>query len=328
MAYKRKSYRGRNTWGNTWAKRAKTVARVARYAYKAYNGSGKTKTSQRSSAPAPLTSHFDARTVYRKRRMPYAKKRRWIRQKRSVNAVLNSRLGTNVSLLRNNGTSSNAIGAQAFLAFTQFDSDQRTLLADAVHRLQPELPLLGVQPGQGTQKFVVVGTMMNVLLRNTTATGVAYLDIYYWTAKRDVPTAEFASINSMWSSGFNYNVINSKAGESPLVFTDPGVTPWANPVMRKFVNITMKRRVRLPAGADTEISLRSPRNWYNSGEQFNDMKSMLRGVTGGILIVFRGGPTGTSQSEAQTIAFTQERTAYYKVLQGNVMTAGDAGNGQ
>lgn len=301
------------------------VYRAAR-TFRSMAGSG-SGARTRSSAPRPVTTQFDSRTVYRKRRMPYRKKRRWIRQKRSVNAVLNKRLATNVHMLRFNGTTTNAVGQQNYIGFALFDTEQRSSLSEAVDRLQPDLPdLMTVIPPK-VKKYVVVGSMMNAILRNTSESGVAYVDVYYWRAKRDVPAAEFVSLNSIWSQGFGYNVVNTGlAPDSALVHTDPGVTPWANPAMRKFVEIYKKTRIRLGSGQDTELSIRSPKNWYNNGEFFHDQKSLIRGVTNGVLIVFRGGPSATSQSESQTLRWTFERTAYYKVLENSVRTAGETGH--
>lgn len=267
--------------------------------------------------------------------MPYRKKRRWIRLKRSVNAVIDKRLATNVLHLRDTNptvletaNSPTVQESQHYIGSltTMFDYQSRQEISEAVNRMQPEMP--GVDtPAGGHNKYVVVGWMMNITIRNITATPcVAYLDCYYWRAKRDVPLTEFPHMGTMWVAGFDYNIWNTAPVPkgSPLSHSDLGATPWANPAMRKFVDIYKKTRIRLGQGQDTELSLRSSKSWYNSGEVFNDTKSMIRGVTQGILVVFHGGPTAVSNAERVQLSASRTRTLYYKVLQNSVRTAGEA----
>lgn len=260
--------------------------------------------------------------------MPYRKKRRWIRLKRSVNAVIDKRLATNVLHLRkiNPGVVTAAAGQQAALAIVMFDFELRQEISAAVNRMEPPMP--GVDtPAAGYNKHAVVGWMMNTIIRNTTTTpSVAYLDVYYFRTKRDVPLVEFANLQSMWQNGFDINMYNEAPVPtgSPLDFNDLGVTPWANPAMRKFLDIYMKKRIRLGAGQDTELSLRSSKTFYNNGEIFQDQKSLIRGVTQGMLVVFHGGPTATSNAESVQLSASATRTVYYKVLQNSVRTAGES----
>lgn len=267
--------------------------------------------------------------------MPYRKKRRWIRLKRSVNAVIDKRLATNVLHLRDvnpqvrsSATAQGQSGEQRAFGstFTMFDYVSRQEISAAVNRMQPEMP--GVDaPVDGYNKYVVVGWMMNIIIRNVTDTpSIAYLDCYYWRAKRDVPSVEFADMENMWANGFDYNMWNTAPVPkgSPLDYSDVGATPWANPAMRKFVEIYKKTRIRLGQGQDTELSLRSSRSWYNNGEAFNDAKSMIRGVTQGILVVFHGGPNKVTNAEIVQLSASRTRTVYYKVLQNSVRTAGES----
>lgn len=207
-----------------------------------------------------------------------------------------------------------------------FDYTSRQEIAAAVDRMQPEMP--GVDtPAPGHNKFVIVGWMMNIIIRNVTQTpSVAYLDVYYWRAKRDVPIAEFPDMEAMWANGFDYNLWNTAPTPkgSPLDYSDLGATPWANPAMRKFVDIYKKTRIRLGQGQDTELSLRSSKSVYNNGEIFQDQKSMIRGVTQGILVVFHGGPNAVTNAEIVQLSASRTRTVYYKVLQNSVRTAGES----
>lgn len=260
--------------------------------------------------------------------MPYRRKRRWIRLKRSVNAVIDKRLATNVLHLRRvNPTVITApSGGQGAVHVVMFDASIRAEISDAVDRMEPIMP--GVEtPAAGHNKHAVVGWIMNTIIRNTTAEPtVAYLDVYYFRTKRDVPLVEFANMGTMWVDGFNINMYNEATAPkgSPLDHSDLGVTPWANPAMRKFLDIYMKKRIRLGAGQDTELSLRSSKTIYNNGEIFQDQKSFIRGVTQGMLIVFHGGPTTITNAESVQLTASTTRTVYYKMLQNSVRTAGES----
>lgn len=318
--------------GTGWGNAIRNVATAGRAIYKGVRmyrryragGSDTRRNTTQSSAPPPVTAHYDSRIVYRKRRMPYRKKKQWIRTKRQVNAVLNGRLATNVLLARNFNSSvfnSESRKQNAFGITLNGLADLENV-AGRVASLQPDNSILPTVGNIGRQKFVIVGSMTTVLMRNISEV-TAVVDVYYWTTKRDVPLAEFSDINQLWSLGFGYNVANFPIGGSTLIHTDLGVTPWANPGMRRFLRIYQKRRIRLGAGADTELTLRTAKSYYSPGQQFMDQKSLSRGYTQGMLIVFHGMPGAESSAEPISLAVTQTSTHYYKVLQNAVMTSGD-----
>lgn len=302
-------------------------------------GRSGTKSVQRSTAPAPITFQRDVSTVYRRRRMPRGKKRKWIGLKRRVNAVIDKRLATHVLHLSDDAPliRTTLVNQQTYYGgLTLYDYATRTAVAQAVDRLQPEQPELPVTNAQLAHKHVIVGSMNNLVIKNLSEIGVAYIDVYYWRAKRDVPRTEFTNIELMFASGFSYNVANYPVGGNVFTWSDVGATPWANPAFRKFIEIRMKRRIRLSAGSDTELSLRSPRNFYNSGEYFQDQKSMIRWKTEGIFLVFRGDPyivtsgdppvTESFHARSLALQFSRQRTIYYKVLQDAMRTAGEQVN--
>lgn len=294
---------------------------------KTFSGS-RTRTAQRTTAPAPVTTQFDVRTVYKRRRMPYRKKKRWIRQKRSVQAVIDKRLATNVLHLTDAVplSRSNASGSQTYYGgLTLMDFPVRAQVAGAVDRLQPPNPQIGTVTGRA--KHVIVGQMNNLTISNVSGEGVAYMDLYYWRAKQNCPAAEFADIEAIWSQGFTTNVLNAPTtGGTTVAATDYGITPWANPGWRKYVQVYMKRRIRLPAGQSTELSLRRSKNEYMGPHTLDDQLALMRGKTEGIFIVWTGEPyfdTVYQRARIQNLVFSRVRTLYYKVLQSSVPTAGE-----
>lgn len=318
-----------------WAPYAVPAARTAMRLYRnrASNGSQRRRTVRRSTAPAPITFQRDASTVYRKRRMPPRKKKRWVRLKRNVNAVINKRLATNVLHLTDIAplvvTSADG-GQQYYGGLSLLDAPVRSAVADAVDRYAPPTGAGIVTPIIHRRKWVVVGMMNNLTIKNNSTEGVAYLDLYYWRAKKNCPTAEASSIETLWTTGFQANAYNNAGtGSSTVAATDYGMTPWANPGWREYVDVYMKRRIRLSAGSDTELSLRSGKNFYSPGNILQDNLSLIRGKTEGIFVVFAGDPhivtppTTATRARPQTLVFSRVRTLYYKVLEGSLPTAGE-----
>lgn len=318
-----------------WAPYAVPAARAAMRTYRnrSYNGSQRRRTVRQSTAPAPITYQRDASTVYRRRRMPMRKKRTWIRLKRNVNAVINKRLATNVLHLTDTAPMviTNADGAQQYYGgLTLLDAPVLSSVASAVDRYAPPTGSGIVTPIIQRRKWVIVGQMNNLTIKNNSTEGVAYLDLYYWRTKKNCPSAEASSIETLWTTGFQTNAYNNAGtGSSTVAATDYGMTPWANPGWREYVQVYMKRRIRLSAGQDTELSLRSSKNYYSPGNILVDNLSLIRGKTEGIFVVFAGDPhivtppTTTTRSRPQTLVFSRVRTLFYKVLEGSLPTAGE-----
>lgn len=225
-------------------------------------------------------------------------------------------------------TRTNDVGKQTYYGgLTLLDAPVRSSVQQAVDRLQPSNPSVATPVGRG--KHVVVGMMNNLTITNTSAEGTAYIDVYYWRTKKNLAANQYFSIENLWTAGFTQNVENIPVtGGDSLIAADLGVTPYANPAWRMYIETYMKRRIRLPAGQSTEMSLRSPKNFYSSGESLTNQLSLIRGKTEGIFIVFTGDPyqptTGSPvRARQQTLIFTRVRTLYYKVLQGSVTTAGE-----
>lgn len=267
--------------------------------------------------------------------MPRGKKKRWIRMKRNVNTVLNKRLATNVLHLTDAMplVVNNTEGFQGFYGgLTLLDSAVRARVQEAVNRVAPG-PGAGITgPAGDRRKHVVVGMMNNLTIKNVSETGVAYIDLYYWRAKKNCAMAEYSNIEDLWINGFTANAYNnpSATGTSSTVSaTDYGITPWASPGWREFVQVYMKRRIRLAAGSDTELSLRTGKDYYSPGEYLYNELSLIKGKTEGIFVVFTGDPyvvtppNTTTRSRQQRLVMSRVRTLYFKLLEGSLNTAGE-----
>lgn len=301
---------------------------------RSYNGSQRARTTgRRTTAPGPVTFQRDVSTVYRRKRMSRGKKKRWIRMKRNVNSVINKRLATNVLHLTDAMplVAASSEGGQGYYGgLTLLDSSVRARVQEAVDRYAPPTGAGIVTPTAYRRKHVIVGMMNNLTIKNASSAGVAYIDLYYWRAKKNCAIGDYPNIEDLWITGFQVNAYNNAGtGSTTVAATDYGVTPWANPGWRQYIQVYMKRRIRLAAGSDTELSLRTGKDFYSPGEVLMDQLSLIRGKTEGIFVVFAGDPyvvtdpSTTTRARAQRLVMSRVRTLYYKVMEGSLPTAGE-----
>lgn len=252
--------------------------------------------------------------------MPYRKKKSWINTKRKVNAVINQRLGTH-SLVRNgtfNGVANlNEQGISGeHEIFTRPDLAE---LAEKVFRLQPATQAAVTNAPVNGYKFVVTGWSINTTIRNA-GDSVVFIDMYYWYAKRDVPLAEYPNVTSMFTTGFNQQAHNLEPGD-PTDFAMTayrfGTNPFMNPAFKRFLQIYKKVRIRVPVGGTFEIAQRSGRDEYIGGDQFLDQKSLVRGKSKGVFMIYHGPPFEGALTDNSAIEHTVCKNFYFKVLMNN-----------
>lgn len=281
----------------------------------------------RSSDPPPLTGEHDYRNVYRKKRMPWRKKKKWVSFKRKVNSVLDRRLGTNALLITRSSIIGAPAGAQAGIpGHIVLDRQDLSELKDRVASVSPLTPLL---IPASNMRYTVTGTFVESIHRNTTENTI-FVDLYYWRVKRDVPLSEFANFNdvitAVTGSTANFNQTTGSGG-STLTAGDLGWTPFLSTAAHRFLEIYNKRRVKVSPGGVFQVTQRSSRNVYVKADEFLDAKSLVRGMTHGVYMMMYGAPSGVvgvpGQAAASQLSSVVHKTYYYKVLQNNYETRGE-----
>lgn len=289
----------------------------------------RTRSSRPSTDPAPLTGEHDYRNVYRKKRMPWRRKKRWVNFKRKVNSVVDSRLGTHAILITRSSLLGGAAGDQAgvpgHIVLDRSDLDE---IRQRVAAIVPIAPGQAV-PAEGNLAYTISGSFVESTHTNT-STNTIFVDLYYWRTKRDVPIAEFPWFNDLITStsgtSSNFNLATGSGG-STLAAGDLGWTPFLSPATHRFLEIYNKRRIKVNPGGVFQITQRSSRNIYVRNDTFLDSKSLVRGMTHGVYMMMYGAPT-TAPNRAGQAAVSQlssviHKTFYYKVLQNNYSTRGE-----
>lgn len=295
----------------------RAIARTARFA----RSFTRTRSSRPSSDPPPLTGEHDYRNVYRKKRMPYGKKRKWKSFKRKVNAVIDKRIGTQCVKITTGSQVSAGVSSQGGIAdhvtFNRYDLRE---IRDRAYAAGGPYPT-GVT--EADIRYVISGTFTESTHTNVSANTI-FIDLYYWRTKRDVPTAEFSQINSLFGTTQgrvnNFNPTTG-AGGSPLDPGDLGWTPFVSPAVHKFLEIYNKRRVKVSPGGVFQITQRSSNNRYIKADAFMDAKSLVRGLSHGVYMIMYGAPTTdvgvNGQAGVSALSSVYHKTYFFKVLQTN-----------
>lgn len=175
-------------------------------------------------------------------------------------------------------------------------------------------------------RFIVSGWMCETQVVNN-GTSVAYIDMYYYRTKKDVPVPffgnGFGSPAAVWDIGNAVMSSNVPSGGSTLDKFDYGVTPFNNSTFAKYIQITRKVRVKLGPGGVTQVETRSGRNYFISWED-NSGKAMTKNMTEGIFMVFYGTPAPLVDTVAQpvTLSFSTNVNYTYRMLQSTAVTGG------
>jgi len=319
------AYMRRNRLTRTAFQYGAGAARGTRRTVKSARSTTRNRSSRQSRDPPPLTGEHDYRNVYRKKRMPWRKKKKWINFKKKVNAVIDKRVGTHANLITRSSIRAAVAGTQTNVTvhtvLDRFDFEE---LRDRVAAISPGTSIS--IPGN-TMRYVISGTFVESTHTNTSS-NVIFVDLYYWRTKRDVPTAEFANFEALITSttGSSPNWAGGPAG-SPLVPSDLGWTPFVSVAAHRFLEIYNKRRVKVNPGGVFQVTQRSSRNIYVKNDVFMDQKSLVRGMTHGVYMVVYGAPTAGvppgSQASASELASTVHKTFYWKVIQNNYDTRGE-----
>lgn len=323
------------------ARRGRTPAgrlSLARYAgtipslWARYRGTGsrtRTSTSRTSTNPPPITGEHDSRTVYRKRRMPGRRRRRWVSFVRRTQAVISKALSpsflirTRAATVTTSANKQNWYQGHCVLGYASADSEFTDVAAlrDRVGIIATNGTGTGILP----DRFIVTGYMVETQVSNT-GTTTAYIDMYYWRTKRNVPSTikgfTFSSPIAVWQAALQDMQPNVPVLGSTLDPSDYGNTPFQSTNFAKYVSIWKKVRVKLGPGGVTQVEQRSGRNRFINAE-FMEPYSLLGGTTEGILMITYGTPSATNQyADPVTLCFSTNVNYTYRVLMAATTTGG------
>lgn len=304
------------------------VASAARSAFKTFRSRTNTRTrGSKRSYPLPITGESDFRSVYKRKRYPRGRKKRWVGFVRKVKHVIHKSVAPQFNVLLRNLTVAQAAGTQACNdIFTVLGSNSAVshfadiayLFERALANRIPDNALLPLTIKQN-MRLVVSGWMAECCISNTGET-LVYLDCYYWRCKRNVKKETLALTNLFAQSlaDVNENMV-ATATETGLSITDYGVTPFQGVEFAKCINIWKKTRIKIGPGGTTQLEMRSGKDHVRNFS-FDEDYSMLAGVTEGIFFIQYGAPgVLTPQTSGSTLVFSTNTNYTWRVVQDNRM---------
>lgn len=301
---------------------AKLAYRAVPYIYRGYNtytrlrqryggGRGSTMTRRNGVRSNAITHQHDVRKVYQRKRMPYRKKKQWVRFVRKVKAVQLKTHGKRHVVLNDSSGVSIASNVQGYGSFVVYgitgsgtgghNDMTRIAAADSAN--------FGVASKVHFNSAVLDLTFSNV---GGESASTIELDIYEFYYRR---TNNFANMTDL---ALNLLATSPNIGAG-LSLTTVGTTFFQVPQLGEYVRITKKTKFFVPIDDQMTYQMRDPGNKvFNTQDFVTDgtvNESGKRGWTKGIAFIAKGVPTLASGAGAIEYAWGVTRTYSYSVIQ-------------
>lgn len=277
------------------------VINAARLGYRAYQGYGAVKRkfgemmqSKQPVAPTPVTTQFDTKTLYRRKRASRAFRRKARRYrsfvKKSIGAVDTRNEKQRVLFYDNFRMTTTANTQGCFLAyFNLYGGNTGTAGMRDLYNMETGL---GDAVNSMTRTYYR-SALMEVAIKNTDATNGMYVDVYYYTCRKDFKPS--VSFQSLFDGSFT-NLPTNMGGLSQT-----GGTYGASPFLAKewtgFFKIFKKTTTLLGAGNQMDFTLSKKKNFVVEFAKVNDYGA-LKGLTIGCVVIIYGLPNSAVDGTA------------------------------
>lgn len=307
---KRRSYATRRVPMGAIGSAVRMAVNAARV-YRSYKGKGR-------STERGITGQHDVRSIYRYKRMPYKKRKRWVRAVKRDTAMDMRKLSSTTSVF--NST----------LDITWADNDQRSLRAH-LYGLNGD----GDSPGEvgcndvsrvaesdtrvdeQTEKMIFSSGVLDITMVNR---GNVQLEVdVYKVINRG------SKHGTSWGNDVNAAATVTTTTPSVTIpapsdygINTRGVTPFAFPYLSSIgKKIVRKTKYFLPVGNTATINLRDPKNrWMNGATIFKDSSYVASNVTQTLIFIAKA-VAGEAAEATKRLVVGTTRTYVYKVLENN-----------
>jgi len=333
---------GRNKIGSFMKNWRSTLPQRQRFRQRTRAGSGQGR--GRSHTGAGITQQHDARSIYRKHRMPRRMKRRWKGFCRKVQAVSERDLGSrtvvyNKSQPFTNSTANNQ--GLGYLALYSANGTGDSFMAD-LHNIvmNDNTGVTNLRATGGfiyeTSKFIFKSAVLDITLRNTSVVHTALGDTAAAEAKLEVDfyeiisrrewndtSAVYSDITGCFTKGSldTVDISGGAVAASSLELTDRGTTPWDLPSALSYFGIKILKKTKyfVENGGTMTYQCRDPKRRVSTQEKLEKTEGGNKpGWSRHILIIFKLVPGLTihptnvgSYTESITIGMT--RKFFYKI---------------
>lgn len=273
----------------------------------------------------PLTNQRDMGTMYRRKRMPYRRRKRWISFKRKVQAVTQQMTGKlqNIILRGGNVTSlankQTGYGGHCVMGLNgDGDTNDVSYLFDRANTF------LGGGFLKTAMKIQVTGWMCETQIQNESAAETSspsgvWCDLYYWRCKRRISSIT-DSFLGVWTEALGDLSSTVPIGGSILDWNDYGITPFQGG-LAKGITIWKKVRTYLPPGGVTQIETRSGKNYsrvWGTDEEYS-----MDTCTEGVFMIFYGTPSTTNATaDPVNVRLSTNKNYTWRIIQNNINAGG------
>lgn len=249
---------------------------------------------KRGSSGRGVTSQYDRTTVYRKRRMPKRKARRWKRFVKKAAAAADRGLGSKTQVFNDQVAfeSGNEESEQLVKAITLYG------LRDAIRPYNNDLARIATDPTIGnTGRILFKSGILDVTVANQSTDGngsgtAVEVDVYLIKANRSFGVIG-ANLDLIDIFDNEINETNQITTQQPFNIRTRGVTPWdMTAALGSYkVKILNKKKYFLPPGSTFTYQIRDPKNRSVNKSYLADTKSVnMRGWTQHLLMVAKNVP--------------------------------------
>lgn len=309
---------------NRWRSRSRqSVRRVNRTPKRVFSGVG-------------VTSNYDARGVYRRRRMPRRKRRRWGRFIKKVRAVNEKDMGTRTVVMNDSVTVTNAQSGWhccATLALYPQSSTKNWLndlnVISQLENLANPTAAAG-ETIDKTSKIMFKSGILDLTFRNTTyktddvtVGAPVEVDVYELMMGKDALTGAtgHASLSQVFADGTT-DTLNIGGVGTEVTIQSRGATPFDIPaaLSRYRIKIFKKKKYFLDPGGTFTYQIRDPKNHFRDLEDLNERLGFNRpGWTRILYIILKvvpgftvgNNPPASTYQEQMTIGVTRKYS--YKI---------------
>lgn len=291
-------------------------ARSTRRGTKRRAGRSFTQTQTKRKKTSYVTQQHDARLVYRRRPMPYRKKKNWKRFTRKVQAVLQKGLGSRQTL-RNASLLMTAIaGDQAVAEITLYGVKGTSNTHDDISDI---FATFGTDAQQQRKKIMFYSAVLDLTITNNgdSTEGVAEVDIYEFYMRKQME-------DDNWLDRVTLSLSDQEtmSGMSAYSIGTRGWTPFQACLALGYIRILKKQKFFVGTGQAITYQIRDPANRYFNGQHLSDSFTNWVGKTRGVIIVAKGLIDGTGTGRAVDLA-----VGYTKAYNFTVDETADAGKG-
>lgn len=267
--------------------------------YKSHTGQQKQSNYHQQS----LTGQHDVRRVYKRKRMPYRKKKRWVRFSKKVNAVITKALAPKFVVLNDATTGTAAVNTQYTASLNLYGVEgSATFGPNDMARIAA-----ADSEWSDATRIRFESAVFDMTLTNVNTIAVE-LDVYEFIYRKDDTSANTVTL-------IDRLLVDSPNIGVGLTRATVGWTPFDTPGIGKWIRIMKKTKYFVQAGGQMTYQIRDARNRYFNTSEFDQGTFLAKKFfTRGLLLIAKGIPTATDGAGTVDLSFGVTRSYHYTLL--------------